>query len=170
MSAVSVPGNVSTSAVGERRIDAFHESVMNDIEADRQLLGQSWKATPDNYSSMRFIRLEGDGTGELAYAYGQTIYAHIRCKWEIVETGILGMTYLGSKGGIFKDFVFDDLNRFRELNYTLTEGITSWEQDVVRERHTFQWTLELSEPPWPADMVFPYSVPRVFYGNAKQVS
>jgi hypothetical protein len=53
---------------------------------DRQTLAssRSWRATPGNYSSLRFLRFNADGFGELTYAYGQTIYAvvltHGRCR------------------------------------------------------------------------------------------
>jgi hypothetical protein len=43
-------------------------------------------------------------------------------------------------------------------------------EDVVPNPYEFDHTLELSEPPWPAELALPYEVPRVFYGRVAAAS
>ena len=71
---------------------------MNDTLADAQVIFTShgWVATPWDYSSLRWLRLPADGHGELTYGYGQSIYAKIRCEWEIVSSGLMRLTYIDS--------------------------------------------------------------------------
>lgn len=49
--------------------------------------------------------------------------------------------------------------------YRLIAGEFSGVESIVARPFTFRWTLELSDPPWPADLRLPYEVPQVFYGG-----
>ena len=69
----------------------------------------------------------------------------------------------------YSRFPSDD-QRARDLGYTLTAGEVSGVESIVAQPYRFGWTLELSEPPWPAPLQLPYEVPRVFYGHREQVS
>ncbi len=83
----------------------------------------NWKTTPDDYSSIRFLQLNADGTGELVYAYGQTIYAVVPCLWEIPAAGRLRLTYsVPTRGRLAAGFVLGDTNRVKEVSYHLSEG------------------------------------------------
>ena len=135
---------------------------------DRQVLASAgiWRATPDNYSSLRFLCFNADASGELTYAYGQTIFVVVPCAWEVVAAGLLRLTYSAPlRGRLAAEFALSDANRVKELSYTLTEGRVVGVEDIVPNHYEFDRTLELSEPPWPTGLNLPYSVPRVFYGR-----
>jgi hypothetical protein len=142
---------------------------MADIAADAKVLigGRGyWSATPGNYSSLRFLRFAEDGTGDATYGYGQTIYALIKCQWELPAPGRLRLTYLDSPPyQLFKGFTPDDSNRIKELASVLTEGEVSGVESIVVQPYRFLWTLELSDSPWPAGLALPHTIPRVFYGH-----
>jgi hypothetical protein len=135
---------------------------------DRRVLAsaRSWRATPDNYSSLRFLSFDADGSGELTYGYGQTIFAIVPCAWDLPSAGRLRLTYAApTHGRLVAGFVLGDGNRIKEVGYTLTTGRVAGVEDIVPNPYEFNWTLELSEPPWPAGLNLPYEVPRVFYGQ-----
>jgi len=141
---------------------------MATADEDRQILGSSptWRATPGQYASLRSLRLRGDGTGDLIYGYGQTIYAVIQCRWEIPSAGRLRLTYLESPAfQLFRGYSPRAETRDRELTYTLTEGRVAGVEDTVPNAYEFNRTLELSEPPWPLELDLPYEPPQVFYGR-----
>ncbi|OWK45716.1 hypothetical protein [Fimbriiglobus ruber] len=125
-----------------------------------------WAATPWSYSSTRFLILHANGSGRLVYAYGQTIYANILCRWEVPSAGVLRLDYLETPadGHRFKEFS-PGADAVRELRYTLSPGMVSGEDDIVGLTYRFHWTLELSEQPWPPGLSLPYEVPRVFFGH-----
>jgi hypothetical protein len=140
---------------------------MDDIVSDRETLAavRSWRATPDNYSSLRFMRFTAKGSGELTYAYGQTIYVVIPCVWELPTAGRLRLSYSApTRGRLAVGFVLNYANRVKKLSYKLTAGRVAGVEDIVPNPYEFNWTLELSEPPWPLGLDLPYEVPRVFYG------
>jgi hypothetical protein len=68
---------------------------VGNVDSDRLVLlsAELWKATPHNYSSLRYLRFKGKGSAELVYAYGQTIFAVVECRWELPRTGRLRLTY-----------------------------------------------------------------------------
>ncbi len=126
----------------------------------------SWRATPDNYSSLRFLCFNEGGTGELTYAYGQTIYAVVPCKWEVSRGGRLKLIYLApERGRLAAAFILGDGNRVKMIDYVLTEGRVTGVQDVVPHPYEFDRTLELSESPWPSGLDLPHEAPREFYGR-----
>jgi hypothetical protein len=141
---------------------------------DRQVLASAgtWRAAPGNYSSLRVLWLDPDGSGELIYGYGQTIYIVAPCAWEVPWAGRLRLTYAApSRGRLAAGFVLTDSNRIKELGFTLTEGQVAGVEDIVPNPYGFDRTLELSAPPWPDGLDLPYEVPRVFYGRvAKAVA
>ena len=58
------------------------------------------------------------------------------------------------------------MERDRELAYRLTEVNASFVQPLTSSPPLeCRWSLELSEPPWPAGLGLPYKIPRVFYGH-----
>jgi hypothetical protein len=130
-----------------------------------------WSATPWNYSSLRCLFLSEGGSGELIYGYGQTIYARIRCQWQVMSPGRLRLTYLESPPyQLFKGYTPPEDKRVRELDFVLTAGEVSGVEDILAHPYRFHWTLELFEPPWPPDLKLPHEVPRVFYGHREEVS
>jgi len=112
------------------------------------------------------MRLNADGSGELIYGYGQTIYAVIPCAWEVPAAGRLRLTYSAPRGGrLAAGFTLADGNRVKELGFTLTEGRVAGVEDIVPTPYEYDRTLDLSAPPWPDGLALPYEVPRVFYGQ-----
>jgi hypothetical protein len=146
---------------------------MGDVASDTAVLAGGrgvWSATPWDYSSLRSLWLRADGTGELIYGYGQTIYARINCRWEVAAPGRLRLTYLDSPPyQLFRGYTPPDDRRVRELGYALTAGEVSGVESIVARPYRFGWTLELSEPPWPPELQLPHEVPRVFFGHREQV-
>jgi hypothetical protein len=133
------------------------------------LTASGWKATPSDYSSLRVLHFEEDGSGTLTYGYGQTVYAIIKCRWSIPHAGVLTLTYLESPPyQHFKGFSPDDGDRAKELDYTLTEGEVEGIESVVARTFTYLWTLELSGSPYPEGLQYPHDVPRVFYGHYRK--
>jgi hypothetical protein len=120
---------------------------------------------------MRSLWLSDGGAGELIYGYGQTIYARINCRWEVLSPGRLRLTYLESPAyQQFGGYTPAEDRRIRELDFVLTAGEVSGVESVVAQPFRFGWTLELSEPPWPPELQLPHEAPRVFYGHREQVS
>jgi hypothetical protein len=120
---------------------------------------------------MRFLALSEDGTGDLIYGYGQTIYARINCRWEVVSSGRLRLTYLESPPyQVFRGYTPPSDRGVRELGLVLTAGEVSGVESIIAQPYRFGWTLELSEPPWPPELKLPHEVPRVFFGHREQVS
>jgi hypothetical protein len=146
---------------------------MSEVASDTAILANGrgvWSATPWNYSSLRSLWLSEGGSGELIYGYGQTIYARIHCRWEVVSPGRLRLTYSDSPPyQRFQGYTPPDDKRVRELDFVLTEGEISGMESIVAQPYRFRWTLELSEPPWPTELQLPYEVPRVFFGHREQV-
>jgi hypothetical protein len=146
---------------------------MATADEDRQVLSSAgtWRATPGNYSSLRSLWLHADGSGELVYGYGQTIYAYIKCRWEVASAGRLRLTYLESPPyQRFRGHSPPAGGSVRELGYTLTVGRVVGVEDIVPNPYEFDHTLELSEPPWPDGLSLPYEVPRVFHGRVSKAS
>jgi hypothetical protein len=141
---------------------------VGDGAADAALLSsvRGWSATPSDYSSMRFLRFGSDGRAELAYAYGQTIYAVCACDWSVPAAGVLRLTALAVTGGRLRGYEPPAAERDRELAYRLAEVNESFPQPLTsRPPLQCRWSLELSEPPWPAGLKLPYRIRRVFYGH-----
>jgi hypothetical protein len=147
---------------------------MGDAASDTAVLAGGrgvWSAAPWDHSSLRFLRLQPDGTGELIYGYGQTIHTRINCRWEILAPGRLRLTYLASPAyQLLLGYTPPDDQCARDLGYALTAGEVSGVESIVALPYRFAWTLELSEPPWPPELKLPYEVLRVFYGHREQVN
>lgn len=135
------------------------------------LLGERgvWGATPWDYSSLRFLWFHDDATGQMLYGYGQTIYAEIRFEWRVTEAGLLWLSYRDSPGnGLrFEGFTPTEDDRVRELGLTLTPGYVAGHENILGRPFAFGWTMELSEPPWPASLNLPRTPPRIFYGHRR---
>ena len=56
---------------------------------DQQVLTstRAWCATPTDYNSLISVRFRADGSGDMVFGYGQTIYAEIQIHFEIIEQG-----------------------------------------------------------------------------------
>jgi hypothetical protein len=71
---------------------------MSESASEARILSASgsWRATPWNDSSLRYLCFLEDGAGEVIYGYGQTIYAVIKCHWAVTRPGMLHLSYLES--------------------------------------------------------------------------
>src|SRR5690349_88808 len=98
------------------------------LTADRGV----WSATPWNYSSLRFLTFKSDGSGELMYGYGQSFYAVIQCRWEIVKPDCLLLTYLPSPPiQRFPGFTPSAENGSKELECKLLAGMVTGTESIV---------------------------------------
>jgi hypothetical protein len=103
------------------------------------------------------------------YGYGQTIYAFITFRFQLVEPDRVEFEYLESPSfQRFPGFRPDDTNRRKVVRLTLTEEESEFEEDVTGQSHQFRWRLEFSASPYPEGLTFPYSIPTTFYGYAEQ--
>ena len=128
-----------------------------------------WSATPANYSSMRVLWLNPDGSGQVFYGYGQTIYAIIRCHWLVPSPNLLRLTYLNSPSNnlSFKGYSPAESGGTRDISFVLTEVETTG-GDQLGQPYRFLWKLELDEQPWPLDFLLPHEPPRVFFGHRQK--
>jgi hypothetical protein len=147
---------------------AVNQSAETEIEV---LTGSpSWSATPDNYSSLRYVSFERDGTGMLVYGYGQTIYARIDCRFEFPEAGRIRFEYLGTPQPQRRPpFQPTEANRFKDVGFSLAEGEKVFREDVTGFIFRFSWTLEFTAPPYPDGLSLPYQVPTVFHGYREKI-
>jgi hypothetical protein len=130
-----------------------------------------WAATPDNYSSLRSLRFAPDGSGRVLYGYGQTIYADIAWRFEVIEPDRLKLEYLESSCfQRFPGFRLDEANRRKVVGIRLIEGEFAFVENVTGQSRRFRWRLDLSASPYPDGMSFPYSVPTTFYGHVERRS
>lgn len=118
--------------------------------------------------------LRPDGTGEMISGYGQTIHAHILCRWALLPANRLAVTYLESPakraGAFFQGYSPPADRPPRVLEYRLTEGPVTGRCGLTGRPFEYRWTLEFEAPPWPEDVRLPPGPvppgqPRVFYGH-----
>jgi len=129
-----------------------------------------WNATPWDYSSLRFLSFQSDGSGELIFGYGQAIYAVIKCRWKLASPGQLHLTYLESPPRLrFKGYHPREEFETRELELKLIAGEVAGADNICGLPYKYLWTLQLNEPPWPLDLEFPYEIPRVFFGHRQDI-
>jgi hypothetical protein len=125
-----------------------------------------WIANPENYASLQRIRFASDGTGRVVFGHGQTIYASIDFRFEILAAWNLRLVYLDSPHKLAPDFSFfpTDANRTKviafQVRFETTEGVTN----VVGLKFRYRRTLAFKESPYPLGHSLPYEGPRVFYG------
>ena len=130
----------------------------------------AWAATPGDYSSMRALRFAPDGTGQVLYGYGQTIYAVIACRFAVIEPDRVEWEYLESPPyQWFKGFRPDDGNRRKALRAVLTAGEFTFFDGLTSHSSLFRWRLDLGGSPYPEGLSFPYSVPTTFYGHGQAI-
>jgi hypothetical protein len=130
----------------------------------------SWAATPDNYSSLRTISLNADGTGHAIYAYGQTICAMINFRFAITAPAMMRFDYIETPQLQGRPtFVLTDLNRSKDIGFSLTEGEGIVREDVTGFVTRFRWTLTFAEPPYPEGLSFPHPAPSTFYGYRERI-
>ena len=79
---------------------------------------------------------------------------------------VLRLSGLVVAGGRLRGYEPSAEERDRDLAYRLVEVNESFVQPLTSSPPwECRWSLELSEPPWPAGLNLPYRIPRVFYGN-----
>ena len=126
---------------------------------------RSWSATPDDYSSLRFLTFGQQGRGEALYGYGQTIYAKVGFEFELLDGPVLRLRYLSSPSfARFQGFEPSPGTAEKLIAYTLVQGEYRGVESVVAWPFVCGWLLTLADSPWPAGMTFPYEVPTAFYG------
>ena len=129
----------------------------------------SWAATPDNYSSMRYLQFKQEGTGIAMYGYGQTIYAKINFNFSITDDQLL-FDYQQSdptqRSGRFDP---TGSNARKQIGFSVEQGEFIFGEDITSARFRFTSKLTLSDSPYPAGLEFPYSVPTEFFGFRERI-
>lgn len=143
---------------------------------DQQVLSSSraWCATPTDYNSLIFVRFRADGSGDMTFGYGQTIYAKIQIHFEIAEQGRMTIKYLRSDGNKYvPSFQPAPGCESKTISYSLKQGEVTG-QAANSGPFTFHWTLKLSDSPFPEGLTLPdityfrhtvFSPPREYYGH-----
>jgi hypothetical protein len=107
-----------------------------------------------------------DQRAELMYGYGQTIYAHLKCRFSVVTDTHLRFIFLPSPARQrFQGFTPEDGKDEHNVEYSLTQGRVTGVESVVAHSYTFHWMLELNRSPYPDGLDLPYAVPLTFYGH-----
>ena len=110
----------------------------------------AWSATPDDYSSMRYLQFHKNMEGEAIYAYGQTIYAKDKFKYGVFEDNL---------ALLFKESE-EEINIKYELvpcNYEVVESVTGI-------KSAYSWLLRLSKFPFVSGKSYPHGQPLDYYG------
>ena len=129
----------------------------------------NWIATPWDYNSVRFLAFHDNGAAEVGYGYGQGIFAHVYCTFDIVPPRKLRFTYLCSPPvQLFRGFTPTEQNRHKEVAFTLIPGPVIGLHGGIggpAKPYRFVWTLVLESSPYPDGLVLPFGVPLEFYGH-----
>ncbi len=132
--------------------------------------GGPWWATPGKYSSLRTLKLASDGTGGVLYGYGQTICAKIACRFTASEPDQVELEYLESPPyQLFRGFRPHDGNHRKTLRATLTSGRFVFTEAMTDHSRQFRWQLDLNDSPYPEGLIFPYSMPTIFFGHGERI-
>lgn len=132
--------------------------------------GGPWWATPGNYASLRTLKFISDGTGQVLYGYGQTIFAKIAFRFTASDTDQIVIEYLESPPHQrFSGFRPDWANHRKTLRATLTSGQFTFTEAMTNHSRQFRWQLELSDSPYPDGLTFPSSIPTNFFGHGKRI-
>lgn len=142
---------------------------MADSDLDTLIRSQSWSATPDNYSSMRYLQFSQDNSGIAIYGYGQTIYAKINFSFSISGEQLTLHYEQSDPFQRFPGFTPGDSNARKLLSFSLDQSEFVFGEDVTEARFKFSVKLILSDSPFPAGLEFPYSVPTEYYGFRERV-
>jgi hypothetical protein len=125
-----------------------------------------WDATPWDYSSLRFLQFRADGTAEFTYGYGQTIYAKLPCRFELLPSSVLRLLYSDPPATqTFGRIALTNQTRQKEISYKLVEEDFSGVTSVVARPFRYRWKLDLSDSPFPSGLQFPYDNPTTYYGH-----
>ena len=132
---------------------------------------RSWSATPWDYSSMVYFQWHEDGTGILLYGYGQTIYAKLNFKFEVLTGGRIQIDYLDSPSlGRFAGFSPTDSTATKILEYSLTQERAIFTESVTGSEFSFDWLLRFDHSPFPSELIFPYKIPDDYYGYREAIA
>jgi hypothetical protein len=126
--------------------------------------GGHWVATPWDYNSLIGVRFGPDGSGDMVFGYGQTIYAKVSFRFSLSPFGELTLTYQDSPGqGYVKAFRPSKERNSKTVRYSLKEGDVEG-VTVNSGPYKYQWTLGLDDSPFPGELKLP-DITR--YGNSK---
>jgi hypothetical protein len=139
---------------------------------DRAVLigSRSWSSTPWDYSSMRYLQFAEDDTGLAIYGYGQTIFAKISFRFELLGDRQMRLSYLESPAfQKFPGFIPIDQSRCKDLAFSLMDDQTIITESITAFDFRFHWQLSFNRSPFPDGIAFPYDAPLVYYGYRENV-
>ena len=130
----------------------------------------AWSATPWLYSSMRRIQFQNDGTSQLVYGSGQTIYGVINAKFGLLTDNKILLTYLASPAvGFFNGFTPEEDNCKKKIEFTLAKQNDVFSHQITGKKFTYKWKLKLNISPFPDEIQFPYEMPLELYGHRQDL-
>ena len=143
------------------------------------VLFTTWVAKPWNYNACYQINFKGDGSGHLVLGYGQSIYAMVEHRFEVLLPNLVRLMYLGFSSAIperpydkrllerpFAKVFEAEFNKWTELRFELFESDFCSNQEMRGPpfNYHFRWLLALDRQPYPEGVESPHGPLREFYG------
>lgn len=114
---------------------------------------------------MIYLQFRDDSSGVGVYGYGQTIYAKIHLRFELIGDNELRLEYLpsppGHKLARFEPMLSDAGKCLKFRLYNISDV---FRESVTGTSFRFTWRLDLSGSPFPDSLGFPYEFPNEFFG------
>jgi hypothetical protein len=142
------------------------------LDFDLLTTTRSWVSIPWNYNSCIALRFRADGSGDMVFGYGQTIFAMINFTFSMNTLNELTLIYQYSPGDRFvKSFTPNESQKSNTVHYSLKEGEVT---GVAANSGPFKyyWTLSLDKSPFPDELALPdmrsigeVRPPREYYGH-----
>lgn len=131
---------------------------------------RSWSAYPWDYPSAIYLQFRSDSSAELCFAYGQTVYAHIKCRFALSGANEITLFYLDSPPyQWFKGFKPSPGRESRSLRYSLAEHTVVFEEPYEGPVR-YRWRLTVDKSPFPDGLMLPdVPVPRDYYGYREEL-
>jgi hypothetical protein len=125
------------------------------LDFDLLTTTRSWVATPWNYNSCIALRFRADGSGDMAFGYGQVIFAIINFAFSLNTSNELTFTYQDSPGNRFvKSFTPSESRKSKTVHYSLKEGEVTGAA-ANSGPYKYHWTLSLDKSPFPDELTLP---------------
>src|ERR1700738_390824 len=116
---------------------------------------RNWAATPWNYNSCIFLRFRSDGSGDMVFGYGQTVFAKVNFMFSLNASNELTLIYQDSPAYFYvKRFTPSEDQKSKTVHYSLKEGEVTGEA-ANSGPFKYYWTLSLDKAPFPDELTLP---------------
>lgn len=125
------------------------------LDFDILIATRSWAATPWDYNSCIFLRFRADGSGDMVFGYGQTIFAKVNFRFSLNTLNELTFIYQDSPAYFYvKSFTPSESRKSKAVHYSLKEGEITGEA-ANSGPFKYYWTLSLDKTPFPDELPLP---------------